>query len=157
MAKIAAQGTFLYVGDGGSPEQFFKMAQLQDINLPKIKADTLDVTTQDDTDHYYDYISTLLDSGEATFPIVFDPNEATHNETPTVEGTTPGGFKYLLDQRAKRNMRFAFPSTPACRMRFQAIVTNFGGDAKVKGALMANITLKCTKKTTLEVGTGTGA
>ena len=152
--KWAAQNTFLYVGDGGSPEQFFKVAHLQDITLPKLKADNIDVSTQDETDHYYDYLATMLDSGEATFPMVFDPTEGTHNETPTVAGVTAGGLKFLFDTRAKRNMRFQFPTSPMTRFRFVAQVTGLAGDAKIKGALMMSVTLKVSGKTTMEAGTG---
>jgi hypothetical protein len=157
--KYAAQNTYLYIGDAGSPtETFFKVAFLQDISLPKVKADTLDVSTQDETDHYHDWLSTMIDSGEATFPIVLDPNDITQNETATVVGTNAGGMKYLLDQRARRNMRFEFSYTsPVTRLRFVAIVTGFAADAKVKGNLAATITIKVVSKTTLEVGTGTGA
>ena len=156
--KYAAINTFLYVGDGGDPsETFFKVAALQDIQLPKLKADTVDVTTQDETDFYHDYLSTLLDSGECTFPIVMDPLEATHNESATSVGVSPGGLKYLFDQRAKRNMRLEFSYTsPVTRMKFIAQVTGYSGEAKVQGALMANVTLKVSKKVTLEQGTGTG-
>jgi hypothetical protein len=64
--KYAAQNTYLYIGDAGSPtETFFKVAFLQDISLPKVKADTLDVSTQDETDHYHDWLSTMIDSGDA--------------------------------------------------------------------------------------------
>lgn len=157
--KYAAQNTFLYIGDGATvSEAFFKVKFLQDIALPKEKADILDVSTQDETDHYHDYISTMIDGGECSFPIVLDPNEPTHNETPGVEGVNAGGLKWLMDNRARRNMRFEFSYTsPVTRIRFAGVVTGMAGDAKVKGNLAANVTIKVMGKPTLEVGTGTGA
>lgn len=156
--KYASQNTFLWIGDDGSPEAFFKVLGLEDITLPAIKASVLDVSSQDETDHYMDYISTLIDSGEAKFPILFDPNEPTQNETATVAGTRAGGLKYLLDQRARRNMRIEFSYTsPVTRMRFLGTVVGFDGTAPVKGALRATLTIKVMKKTTVEVGTGSGA
>jgi len=157
--KYASQNTFLWIGDGGSPtEQFFKVLGLEDITLPAIKASVLDVSSQDETDHYFDYISTMIDSGEAKFPILLDPNEESQNETATVVGTKAGGLKYLLDQRAKRNMRIEFSYTsPVCRLAFQGVVVGFEGQAPVKGALRATVTIKVMKKTTLQVGTGSGA
>jgi hypothetical protein len=155
--KWQAQNTYLFIGDEGSPEQFFKVVFLQDINLPKRKADLIDVSTQDETDHYYDYLATMLDSGEATFQMVWDPTDPTHNNTATVAGVNAGGLEYLFNSRAKRNMRFAMPTNPATRLRFVASVTGLVPDAKVKGALMQNVTLKVSGKATLEAGSGTGA
>ena len=149
MTKYAAINTFLWVDTTGSGS-FSKVLGVQDIMLPKIKADLIDVTTQDETDFYHDFLSTLIDSGEASFTLVLDPNEATQNET-------SGGLKWMLDNRTQRNMRFEFSYTsPVTRMRFVGIVTGFSGDAKVKGNLAASVTIKAIKKTTLEVGTGSG-
>ncbi|TAK97784.1 MAG: hypothetical protein EPO08_20685 [Rhodospirillaceae bacterium] len=156
--KYASQNTFLYIGDGGGSEMFFKVLGLEDITLPQTKATLLDVTTQDETDHYMDYLSTLLDNGEATFPVVLDPNEVTQNEASTIVGTRAGGLKYLMDQRVRRNMRIEFGYTsPVTRMRFVGIVTEFSGSAPVKGALRAQVRIKAVGKNTLEVGTGAGA
>jgi hypothetical protein len=157
--KYAAQNTYLYIGDGGTvTENFYKVAFLQDIQLPKIKADLIDVSTQDETDHYHDYLSTMIDSGEASFPLVLDTNDITQNETPGVVGVNAGGLKWLMDNRVRRNMRFFFSYTsPATRLRFVATVTGYAGDAKVKGNLAATVTMKILGKTTMEAGTGTGA
>lgn len=149
MVKYAAINTFLWVDITGSGS-FAKVIGVQDIMLPKIKADLIDVTTQDETDFYHDFLSTLIDSGEASFTLVFDPNEVSQNET-------AGGLKWLLDNRAQRNMRFEFSYTsPVTRMKFVGIVVGFAADAKVKGNLASSVTIKAIKKTTLEVGTGSG-
>lgn len=155
--KWQAQGTKLYIGDAGSPEQYFAVDHIQDFTLPQSKADQLDVTCQDETTHYYDWLSTLIDGGEISFPIVFDPTCITHNETATVAGTNAGGLKYLLENRLKRNMRIELPTTPTTRFRLVGTVSFFGGDAKVKGALMENVKIKVSGKPILETGTGSGA
>ena len=155
--KWQAQGTILYIGDAGSPEQFFAVDHQQDFTLPQLKADQLDVTCQDESTHYYDWLSTLIDGGEISFPIVFDPTCITHNETATVAGTNAGGLKYLIENRLKRNMRIQLPTTPGTRFRFLGTVSGFAGDAKVKGSLMTTVKVKVSGKPTLETGTGSGA
>ncbi len=156
--KYAAQNTYLYIGDAAISEAFFKVNAVQDISGPKAKADIIDVSTQDETDHYHDYLQTMLDAGEITFKIVFDPNDITHNQTATVAGTNAGGLQYLFNQRSRRNMRIWFSYTsPSTRRRFVGGVTGFQDDAAVKGALQASITVRIFGGTTLEAGTGTGS
>lgn len=154
----AAIGTQLWVGDGNaSPETFFQMARLKDVAGPKMKADTIDVTTHDTSDGYKEFISSLKDGQEVTFSIVMDPNLATHNETATSVGVTPGGFKYLFEARVRRNMRLVMPTSPTTRFRFVGVVTGFEADLKVLDAIMAAVTIKVSGKPTLEAGTGTSA
>lgn len=155
--KWAAKGTKLFIGDAGSPEDYFAVKQQQDFTLPQVKAAQLDVTCQDDATPYLDFISTTLESGEIAFPVVFDPTDITHNETATVAGTNAGGLKYLIEQRVTRNMRIELPTTPVTRFRFTGNVSGFAGDAKVKGALMETVKIMIRGKATLEVGTGAGA
>lgn len=156
----AAIGTQLWVGDGGTLELFFQVAHIQDVSGPKMKRDTIDVTTHDsqvNAGGYKEFIGSLKDGQEVTFPLVFDPNSANHNETATVVGTTAGGLKYLFETNVKRNMRIQLPTSPTTRLRFVGQVTEFDTDLKVAGAVMANCTIKVSGKPTLEVGTGSGA
>jgi hypothetical protein len=151
--KYAAIGMQLWISDGGaSPETYFKVASVADIVGPKAKADTIDSTTHDTTDGYRDFIASLKDGQEVTFPVWLDPNEATHNETATVVGTNAGGLKYLFEQRVKRNMKLVMPVSPVARVRFTALVTGYEFDFKVAGGIMANIVLKVNKEPVLEAG-----
>lgn len=150
----AAIGSLLWVGDGSSPETFFKVAKVQDIAGPKVKTDTIDVTTHDTDDGYKEFIASLKDGQEVTFPCVFDPNEASQNESATIPGTQAGGLKYLLEQRVKRNMRLVMPTSPSTRFAFVGLVVGFEADMKVSGALMAAVTIKVSKKPLLEQGVG---
>jgi hypothetical protein len=158
----AALGTQIWVGDGGSPDTFFKVARVQDIQGPKVKTDLIDVTTHDAAlvdggDGYKQYIGSLKDGQQITFPVVLDPNDITQNETATVVGTNAGGLKYLCEQNAIRNCRIAFPQvSPTCRIRLKMLFTGFDFEAKVTGSVMATLTAQCIGKPTLEVGSGSG-
>lgn len=153
----AAIGTQLWVGDGNSIETFFQVARIQDVTGPKMKRDTIDVTTHDSSSGYKDFIGSLKDGQEVSFPFILDPNYAGHNETATSIGVSSGGLKYLFETNVKRNMRLAMPSSPTTRVRFVGQVTGFDQDLKVTGAIMGTCTIKVSGKPTLEVGTGSGA
>jgi len=155
--KQAAIGCQLWIGDGGSPEQFFAVPSCGDFTGPKKKTSTIDTTTHDSDSGYMDFISSLKDGGEVPFPIEFDPNDIAHNETATVAGVNAGGLHYLFEQRVKRNMRVALPTSPATRFRFLGLVTGLDADLKVKGSIKSNVIIKVSGKPTLELGTGNGA
>jgi hypothetical protein len=157
---FAALGTQIWIGDGGSPENFWKVARVQDISGPDNKTDTIDVTTHDDAilaggDNFKQFIASLQDGQTITFPIVFDPNEVSHAMAPTVPGTTCGGLAYLQQTRARRNGRMAFPMvSPAARLRMQMLVIGYKYDAKMMGALSNSITIKVSGAPILEAGVG---
>lgn len=156
----AAIGTQLWIGDGGSPETFFRVARIGDVAGPKSKVDSIDVTTHESALQvapYKEYIPSLMDGQEVTFPLVWDPGDITHSEAATVVGTNAGGLKYLMEQRAIRNMRLAFPTSPATRERFVGFVVGYEPDMKVTSHMAANITIKVTGAPVLEAGTGSGA
>ena len=150
--KYPAIGTKLWIGDAGSPETFFSVASCGDFTGPKKKRDLLDATTHDtDTTDggYKEFITSLKDGQETTFPIWLDPNEATHNNTPAAVGSHCGGLDYLFETGARRNMYLAYPVSPAAMVQFAGIVTGLELDAKVAGGLMGNVTVKVTGRTTL--------
>lgn len=157
ITPYAAIGVQLWIGDGGSTETFFQMARIQDVAGPKLKRDVIEVTTHDSAAGYKEYIGSLKDGQQVTFPLVLDPNYSGHNETPTVVGVNPGGFKYLFEENVRRNMRIAIPSSPANRIRMIGQVVGFELDLKVHGAEMANITIQVSGEPILEAGTGAGA
>ncbi len=152
--KQASIGTELWIGDAGSPETFFLVPSVGDIAGPKKSVATIDVTTQDSPQGYDEFISSLKSGGEVTFPIQLDPNAIEHNNTATVVGTNAGGLHYLLEQRVKRHMRVAIPTSPATRFSFLGLVTGIAGDFKVKGSTMSSVIVKVSGPPTLEAGVG---
>ncbi len=151
--KRAALGVALWIGDAGSPETFFKVGSIKDVAGPKIKKTTIDVTTHDSLSGYNEFIASLKDGQEVTFPIELDPTSNQHDETPTVIGQNAGGLKYLLeDVNIPRNMKLVIPSSPLTRFSFAGLVTGYEPDLKVLGSIMANITIKVSGKPGLAVG-----
>ena len=148
--KYAALGTELWIGDGGSPELYTKVASVGDVTGPQKKRDIIESTTHDtDTTDggFKEYVASLKDGQTTSFPIWLDPNEASHNSSPTVVGSFSGGLDYLFESGAVRNMILAYPVSPAARVAFKGLVTDIGLDAKVAGGLMGNCSIKVTGKT----------
>jgi hypothetical protein len=152
--KQSAITTALWIGDGGSPETFFMVPSVGDVAGPKKSVTTIDVTTQDSPEGYDEFIYSLKSGGTVAFPLEFDPNAIEHNGTATVAGVNAGGLDYLLENRVKRNMRVALPTSPAMRFGFLGLVTGLDGDFKVKGSVKASVMIKISGPPTLEAGVG---
>lgn len=157
--KWAAIGTQLWVGDGASPETFFKVASIQDLTGPKKKRDTIDTTTHDSDatqGGYKEFIGSLKDGGEVSLPLFLDPNETSQNNTATVAGVSAGGLNYLFETGDVRHMYIVYPVSPAARIPFSGLITGVDYDSKVAGALMASATIKVSGKPGFETGLTSG-
>jgi predicted secreted protein len=138
MAEFDAFGTLLKRGDGGGPETFATVAQVTNITGPGLSADTVDVTAHDSPSGFREFIATLVDTGEVTLELVFDPDHATH-------------IALRTDMVAKilRNFQLIFPDTTNTQWDFAAFVTGLEPSAPVDGALTASATLKLSGVPTL--------
>lgn len=112
------------------------IAGIRDISGPGLSADTVDVTTHDSTDAFREFLKTLIDAGEITFDLVWDPEEA-------------AGQKYLLDQmitRTPADFRIVFATTTSKTWQVTAFVTGFEPNNPVEGEISASVTMKITGK-----------
>src|SRR5690348_8483266 len=118
MAEYAGIGTLIKRGDGASPEVFTTIAQVGDIDGPKLKAGTYDVTTHDNTlAGYKDFITGLKDGQEIKCKLFFDATAATHKDA-------SGGI--LNDFNTNRNGNWQLvPAgySPAVKWSFAAVIT----------------------------------
>jgi len=133
--KYSAFGTQLLRGA-------VEIANVKDISGPELTQDIEDVTSHDSTGAWREKIGTLLDGGEITLELVFDPNTATHKYA-------SGGLLYDFVSRAKNAYSLVLPSTPAVTWTFNALVTKFSPKHPVDGALTASATLTITGPVTL--------
>lgn len=81
MAKTAAKGAALKLGDGGSPESFATVAYISQIGLPLAKPDFIDVTTHDSANFYEEVVAGIIRTGEAAFRGFYDSSNATHDSS----------------------------------------------------------------------------
>jgi predicted secreted protein len=126
MAKIAAYGTALKKGAT-------TVAAVSSLSGPNLQAETIDVTTHDSPSAIREFVSGLIDGGEITGSLVFDPNVATHI-----------GLWNDLVARTSASYSIVYPHTGGVEtVTFTAFVTGFGPvEAQPDGAVTAPFTLK---------------
>ena len=134
MAAISSFGTLLKIGDGAGTEVFTTIAQVMDIDGPGLTLGTQEVTPQTAPDRAKVYIGTLIDGGEVSMDINYEPAGATHDQT-------TGLIKDMLDVTL-RNFQVIFPDAGTTTWAFSAFVTTFNPTAPVEGALTASVVLK---------------
>jgi len=135
MSKYAAFGTLLKRGSTA-------IAYTRSISGPGLSADTEDVTTHDSTAAFEEVVVTILRSGEVSFEIEYDPNNATHKNA-------AAGLIADYISRTANTYNLVFPSTAAVTWTFSAFVTGFEPSAPHDGALTAAVKMKVTGQPTL--------
>lgn len=134
MAGYHAYGTQFLRGDGADPEEFDTIAELGDIDGPGVEQETIDVTSHSSPSRYREHIGGLLDGGEVSFPLNYDP--ALHDQfLSDIEDTQPRSYRVLFP---------AAPDGPGGGLEFQAIMTGFTWSFPVEDKMETNFTFKVT-------------
>lgn len=76
MAKNIGYGSVLTVNTTVGAE--VNIAQIRNISGPGVSGNDVDTTTMDSSSNYRTFVSGLLDPGEVTFSLVYDPTAASH-------------------------------------------------------------------------------
>ena len=124
---------------GGLAEVFTTIAGVTNIAGPGLGLDTEDVTTHDSTAYFEEVIPTILRSGEVSLDLVYDPNDATQNDST--------GLISRIENKILANYRVNFPGSVT--WAFTAYATGFEPSASVDGALTGTATFKITGQPTL--------
>ena len=109
------------------------IAQVRSISGWGLSMDTIDVTSHDSTGAWREFVAGLIDGGEITLDLVFDPDNTGHTNLRT-DLTSRTSNTY--------DIRFVDP-TPQI-WSFTGFVTAFSPDASVDGDLTASVTIKAT-------------
>lgn len=112
------------------------VAQVRDINGPNMARDTVEVSSRDSTGQAKEYLAGMLDEGEVTFDLVYDPDAQTHS------ASASGGLITLMRAGALNNFRVSFADTTATTATFSGLVTGFQPTAPLNGAQTASVTIK---------------
>ena len=105
------------------------ITQVQDISGPNLSTDTDEITNHSSPDQVEEFIATIKRTGEISFPLVYNPADASH-----VALVTAWGAK-TLDEYV---MTYPDGST----WTFDAYVIGFGNGAPVAGHLGGEVTLR---------------
>jgi len=130
-----------YTGFAGSfkieiSSVYTSVAQVRDINGPNMSRDTVEVTSRDSAGQAKEYLAGLLENGEVTFDLVYDPDSQTHS------ASASGGLITLLAAGTLNNFRVSFADTTATTATFAGLVTCSQPTMPLDGAQTASVTIK---------------
>lgn len=135
MAGLFAKGTSLWVGDGQSPENFTKIANVKSISGPGYNVTVVDTTTHSTVGNFREKAAVLIDPGKLTFAVNFDPSD------PTLAPAT--GILSTLQALGEPNMQLRFPPSDGLhtRMNFKGFFTDHPFTFPVDNVINGNITI----------------
>lgn len=113
------------------------IAEVQDIKGPQQQAEIDEVTNQSSPNAYKEFITTVLDGGEVTFPCNFISNDATQNSTT--------GLLSWLQGRGLQDWQVVPPSPNAAHtIQFSGFVTKWETNFPVAKHADLQVTIKVT-------------
>ncbi len=110
---------------------FADIANVQDITGPSISTDMLDASTHDSPSAFKEKVAGMVDVGDVTFPIVFDPAATTHIAM----------RQDLVARKQLRSFQLAFNPAAPVTWEFEGAVQTYTPAAPVQGLLTANVGL----------------
>lgn len=141
--KYAAVGTKLEIGDGATPtENFSQIAEVKDISGPAFVVDTVETTSHSSPSAAKEFVATLLDGGDVTFTINYDPAEATQKNA-------ANGLIANMVAKTLKNWKLILTDSANSAIAFAAYIVEFSPDMMVKGNLTAKLKLRVTGLVTL--------
>lgn len=138
MAGNVAFGTQLKLGGTAGTV----IVNVTNIQGPGMSAESIDMSAHDSASAWREFATSLLDAGELTLDLNWDPNAATHKNS-------AGGLLKQFTDRATSTYALIFPTSPAVTWTFSAHVRNFAPQAPFDDKLSAQVTLKLTGAPTL--------
>lgn len=140
MTEYAGYGTTLEIEIASV---WTMVAQVVDLDGPSIEAEQIEVSHRGDDstfDRYRRFVAGLIDAGEMSFDIIFDPDHASHDPTIT------GSLYDLIETGDTANFRINFPGVGSAvtRAAFQGFVSSFGITSPLEDGLKADIAIKIT-------------
>ena len=136
VSAYASFGTLLKVGDGVSPQTFRTITGVGNIKGPGTNVSEKETTSHSTSSPHRTYIPTLIEDGELSFPIFYQPTEATHSLTSTY------GLEYLFQNRVVRAFKLQATDPAQTTRQFDAFVENMGESYEVDGLMVRDVTLR---------------
>jgi len=133
----ATYATVLSVKQLGDDGTYVPIAKVRDVKGPGLKLDTEDVTTYD-SNGWKEYEGTLIDGGEVSFELEYDPALSTHSG----QQSNTEGLPAMLAARQPRDFKITFPDS--AEVLFKALVTEFEPDAPTGGTRKASVKMQVT-------------
>jgi predicted secreted protein len=136
MTAVFGKGTLLEKDTTGAGN-WVTVAQCRTISGPSYEGEEIDVTSHDSAGGFREFIRGLIDPGDMTADIIFDPNDQTH--------TGASGLIEDLKSGDIRPWRLQWTSAaPPQELIFSAFVRSFPITNPVDAELSASLTLRIT-------------
>ena len=145
MAEKAYGLTFEYQDNVSG---FTALGDITDLSPPAVTKDTIEVTSHGDSG-IRKYIGGLVDFGEVSITVNYDPDNSAHADFRTLAETAnddPNGTANTVAgiEATNKSFRITYADTGATVLKFAGIVTGFEQNAPIDGQLSATITIKVT-------------
>lgn len=133
---IFGLGTQLQAGDAQVPENFTTVSEVRSISGPTLTTDILDVTSHESQGGVREFKAGLIDPGELTFDLAFQPGEPTHG--------TKAGLQRDQLARTVRNYHLVFPPGIGFTWAFLGLITGLPLTFPTDEVITASVTIKVT-------------
>jgi len=141
-AALLGYGSVIEIVSDSSPDLFVALAEVKSITPPSIDVDQVEVTHMQSPNRFREFISGLLDGGEASFEMNFIPGSTSDDRLFELLNLPTGVSR-------RRACRISYPN--GVTWSFNAEVTGYEPDVPFDDAMTATVTLKVTG--TITVGT----
>ena len=131
--KYAAFGSELQIGDTNYLPIYATIASLKTIGGPDMSAETVDVTNHQSPNRFREFVKSVIDGGECTADVIWDPDEATHQDVRDALKS--------VDSRMF-NINEVFSGNPV--VEFEGFVTDASFERDAEDAVTGSISIKVT-------------
>ena len=138
MPGNVAFGTMIKIGGTAGTA----IVNVTNIAGPGMSSEVIDMGAHDSPNAWREFAASLLDAGEITLDLNWDPGAATHKNA-------AGGLLKLMADRSVTTFALTFPTTPAVTWTMSGIVRQFSPQAPFDDKLSAQVTIKVTGAPTL--------
>lgn len=136
-----AYGTLILVEDNATTPVFHIIAGVGDIDGPSRAISVTERVTHSTSSAYKGKDPGMIDAGTLSFPVAFDPTNASHSDTAT---GTYFGLGAIFNKREKRRFQLATPKEAGgYEMRqFRGFISELGESYPVEGRMDRNCTIQ---------------
>lgn len=133
-ALLGYGSTFQIISDS-SPDLYVDLAEVKSITPPSADVDQVEVTHMQSPDRYREFISGLIDSGEASFEMNFIPGSTSDDRIFELLNLPVGVSR-------RRSCRISYPN--GVTWTFNAEITGYEPNIPFDDVMTATVTLKVT-------------
>jgi predicted secreted protein len=144
-----AYGSEFKIGDDGTTESFTKVAEVVDISGPNMSRDAIEVTSQDSTSGWREFIPGMRDGGEVSVTANWIPVDLTHDDG------SDGVLAHFQDN-VLHNWKIVTAddgSSGTMDIDFAGIVTNFDISLPLEEQAQLEFTIKVSGAVTIDTST----